>query len=177
MRPNFALLGAGFVALAGALAGATASACAAVTVPTASALNAEIDAKGPKEVVARLSAGHPGPDEQNDWSRVTNQMALGRAAYIKLAPKLAPGTDAGTAEELEISLASALLKAPMTVLGVIDLKDEPLLGVSRVCGAPFIEGTITDLPGYRRRAKAAVSKVRAPELRVAKNACLTALGK
>ena len=70
-------------------------------------------------------------------------MALGRAAYIRLAPELAPGTDAGTSEELGISLAFALPKAPMTVLQAIDLKVGPTLGVSRVCGKPSLKARST----------------------------------
>jgi hypothetical protein len=101
------------------------AASAAAPVPSAAALNAEIDAKGAKEVVNRLNRAHPDSNGQNDWSRVTNQMWMGRAAYIKLAPKLAPGTDAGSSEDLGISLAHALPLAPITVLRATDLKDDP----------------------------------------------------
>ena len=50
------------------------AASAAAPIPSAAALNAEIDAEGAKEVVNRLNGAHPGANGQNDWSRVTDQM-------------------------------------------------------------------------------------------------------
>jgi hypothetical protein len=158
-----------------ALAFHISAASAAAPVPSAAALNAEIDAKGAKEVVNRLNRAHPDSNGQNDWSRVTDQMWMGRAAYIKLAPKLAPGTDAGSSEDLGISLAHALPLAPITVLRATDLKDGPTLGVSRVCGVPFIENTVKDIAGYIHAAQLALGKVATPELQAVKAACLTQL--
>jgi hypothetical protein len=151
------------------------AASAAAPIPSAAALSAEIDAKGAKEVVNRLNGAHPGANGQNDWSRVIDHMWMGRAAYIKLAPKLAPGTDAGPSEDLGISLAHALPLAPVAVLRATDLKDGPTLGVSRVCGVPFIEDTVKDIPGYIHAAQLAVGKVATPELQVVKAACLRQL--
>jgi hypothetical protein len=153
----------------------TSAVSAAAPIPSAAALNAEIDAKGAKEVVNRLNGSHPGANGQNDWSRVADQMWIGRVAYIKLAPKLAPGTDAGTSEDLGISLAHALPLAPITVLGATDSEDGPTLGVSPVCGVPFIGDTVKDIPGYIRHARLAVGKVTTPELQAVKAACLTQL--
>ena len=163
------------VAAIAALAIHITAASAAAPVPSAAALNAEIDAKGAKEVVNRLNGAHPDSNGQNDWSRVIDQMWMGRAAYIKLAPKLAPGTDAGTSEDLGISLAHALPLAPITVLRATDPKDGPTLGVSRVCGVPFIEDTVKDIAGYIHAAQLAVGKVATPELQAVKATCLTLL--
>lgn len=163
------------VSAVAALAFHTSAASAAAPIPSAAALSAEIDAKGAKEVVNRLNGAHPDSNGQNDWSRVIDQMWMGRAAYIKLAPKLAPGTDAGASEDLGISLAHALPLAPITVLRATDLKDGPTLGVSRVCGVPFIEDTVKDIPGYIHAAQLAVGRVTTPELQEAKAACLTQL--
>src|ERR1700730_9652469 len=113
------------VAAIAALAIHITAASAAAPIPSAAALSAEIDAKGAKEVVNRLNGAHPGANGQNDWSRVTDQMWMGRAAYIRLAPKLAPGTDAATSEDLGISLAHALPLAPITVLRATDPKGRP----------------------------------------------------
>jgi hypothetical protein len=151
------------------------AASAAAPIPSAAALSAEIDAKGAKEVVNRLNGAHPGANGQNDWSRVTDQMWMGGTAYIKLAPKLAPGTDAGNSKGLGISLAHALPLAPITVLRAIDSKDAPMLGVSRVRGVPFIGDTVKDIPGYIHAAHLAVGKVTMPELQAVKAACLTQL--
>src|ERR1700730_14215989 len=163
------------VAAIAALAIHITAASAAAPIPSAVALNAEIDAKGAKDVIKRLNGAHRGANGQNDWSRVTNQMWIGRAAYIKLAPKLAPGTDASTSEDLGISLAHALPLAPITVLRATDPKDGPTLGVSRVCGVPFIEDTVKDIPGYIHAAQLAGGRVTTLELQAAKAACLTQL--
>ena len=105
-------------------------------------LSSEIDTKGAKEVVNRLNSSPAAANGQNDWDRVTNQIWIGRSAYISLPPKLAQGTDAGTSEDLGISFAHTLPLAPIAVLRVTDLGDRPTLGVRRICGVPFIEGTI-----------------------------------
>jgi len=154
---------------------ALAAKAAAAQVPSAAVLSAEIDAKGAKEVVNRLNSTPPGADGQNEWNRVTHEMWLGRAAYIELAPKLAPGTDAGTSEDLGICLAHALPLAPITVLRATDLKDVPALGVSRVCGVPFIEDTVEDVPAYIRVAQEKVGAVTVPGLQDVKAACLKQL--
>lgn len=148
---------------------------AAAQVPSAAALSAEIDAKGAKEVVTRLNNTTPGADGQNEWNRVTHEMWLGHTAYIELAPRLVSGTDAGTSEDLGICLAHALPLAPVTVLRATDLKNGPALGVSRVCGVPFIEDTVKDLPAYIRAAREKVGAVTAPELKPVKAACLMQL--
>ena len=54
---------------------------------------------------------------------------------------------------------------------------EGATGVEDVCGLPFIEDTVKDLAGYRRRAIAAVDKVRTPRLAAMRAACLAALRK
>jgi hypothetical protein len=147
----------------------------AAQIPSAAALSAEIDTKGAKEVVNRLNSSPAAANGRNDWDRVTNQIWIGRSAYIRLARRLAQGTDAGTSEDLGISLAHALPLAPVAVLRVTDLGDRSTLGVSRICGVPFIEGTIKGLPAYIRAAQASVGRVAAPELQEVKGACLKEL--
>ncbi len=150
---------------------ALAATVSAAQVPSAATLSAEIDAKGAEEVVNRLNNTLPGTDGRNQWNRVTHEMWLGRAAYIELAP----GTDAGTSEDLGICLAHALPLAPATVLRATNLKNGPVLGVSRVCGVPFIEDTLKDVPAYIRAAQTKVGAVAAPELQDVKAACLKQL--
>ncbi len=146
-------------------------------VPSAEAISAEIDMKGAEEVVQELwNSGRDIDKGQSNWDIVTDQIWRGRVAYIKLAPKLSEGADAGPAEDLGISLAHALPLAPNAVLRVIDPKDGLVIGVSRVCGVPFLEGTAIDWPEYIRQAKSAVGKVTMPELQGVKAACLEKLG-
>jgi len=163
------------VSIAAVLALSINAASATAQIPSAAALGAEIDSKGAREVVDRLWDSPQDANGENDWSRVTEQMWKGRAAYIALAPKLAPGTDPGAAEDLGISLAHALPLAPTTVLRAIDPKDGPVLNVSRVCSVPFIEDTVKDIPGYVRAAQSSVSKVTSPELQAIRAACLKQL--
>ena len=51
------------------------------------------------------------------WEAITDKMNVGAGEWIALAPLLAPGSDAGSAEDLGISLAFALPKNPRAVLG------------------------------------------------------------
>jgi hypothetical protein len=113
------------------------------------------------------------------WDRVEDHIAAGESAWIALAIKLAPGTDAGAAEGLSIVMAEALPKQPAKVLAAIDLNDGSVLGASSVCGAPFIEESPQGSPAFLRRylvrAPAAVASVHDERLEGAKRACLAAL--
>jgi hypothetical protein len=147
-------------------------AAAAGSALTAAEISAEIDASGAKAVVNRLTKGHVDAMGQNDWSRTMDEIWNGRLAFIALAPKLARGTEAGTAEDLTVALARALPVAPAAVLRVIDRRDGPVLGVSRVCGVPFTTPASKDVSGYLRTAQSAVGDVDTPRLQRIKAACL-----
>jgi hypothetical protein len=163
------VLGLAAVALA-------ANAAPAVQIPSAAAISAEIDAKGAKEVVQRLWDANEGENRgRSDWDRVADQISLGRVAYIKLVPRLAPGTDGAAAEDIGISLAYALPIAPSAVLRVIELNDNNVVRGSRICGVPFLEGSMDDEPSYIRKASLAVSNVTASDLQKVKAACLETL--
>jgi len=142
---------------------------------TAAEISAEIDAKGAKAVINRLATANVDAMGRSDWSRTLDQIWNGRLAYIALAPKLAQGADAGPADDLGIALARALPVAPAAVLRVIDRHNGPVLGVGRVCGAPFIEPAAKDVSGYLHAARSAVDEVDAPRLQHVKAACLERL--
>jgi hypothetical protein len=112
--------------------------------------------------------------DQHRWDYVSDRIAAGDAAWLALAAKLAPGTDAGTAEELPIDLAFAL---PRNAAGVLAAIRDGASDPDDVCSAPFIEDTVKDVPAYRRRAIAAVERVADPRLAAIKAACLAALRK
>lgn len=135
---------------------------------TPETIAADIAAHGAGAVVAKLA-------KNGYYDRVLGHIDKGEAEWVALAPKLAPGTDAGWAEALSISLAFALPKNPKAVLALLVGKDA--FAADDICSAPFIEGTIKDVPGYIRRAKAAVAKVSDPSLQSAKAACLASLAK
>jgi hypothetical protein len=113
------------------------AALAATTAPisltplTPSIVQAEIRGHGAKPVVDQLF-------KTEAWGQVTRNIGAGKTDWIALAPDLAAGTDAATAETLGISLAEALPKSPGAVLAVVQLNGDaaPLL-VSNVCSAPF----------------------------------------
>ena len=158
-------LAAASLALLVALSAGDAAAAGALTP---SDIAAEIDTHGAEAVVARLF-------KNGDYDRVLGHIDTGDASWVALAPKLAPGTDAGTAEALPIALAFALPRNAAAVLAVLD-PGSSILDPESVCGVPFIEDTVKDIPGYVRRAKAAVAKISDPKLQVSKTACLAALG-
>ena len=134
-------------------------------MPQADRIEAAIRSEGARPVVRRLW-------KSGEYDRVLQGIADGNAGLIALSPELAAGADAGAAEGLGVSLARALPKNAPAVLAVLDPK-RPALSVSRVCGLPFIEGTITDVALYRRQAEAAVQ--RADGAPATKAACLAAL--
>src|SRR5271155_932831 len=112
------------------------------------AIARDIATHGASAVVARLLAN-------GDYDRVMDRIDTGEARWVALAPKLAPGADAGAAEELPIALAFALPKNPRAVLAVLGGANG--FPVEDVCSAPFIEGTIKDIPAYVKRAAKAVA--------------------
>lgn len=114
---------------------------------------------------------------ESEWDSVLTHIDSGNAAWVALVPKLAEGTDGGNSEDLGIGLAYALPKNAKAVLLVIDPNNGPVLGVSRVCSAPFIEDTVKNIPAYIKRAKVALAKVREVSLQDVKRACLAELAK
>lgn len=134
-----------------------------------SVLAKQLDDKGAKATVSGMS--------ESEWDNVLTRIDSGNTAWVALVPKLAEGTDGGNSEDLGIGLAYALPKNPKAVLKAIDPDNGPVLGVGRVCSAPFIEDTVKDIPAYIRRAKAALNSVHDPALQTVKDACLAELAK
>ena len=132
------------------------------------AIARDIAKHGAREVVSRLWSN-------GDYDRVMNRIDRGDAQWIALSPKLAPGTDAGTAEELPIALAFALPKNPRAVLSVLGPPDG--LPIGDVCSAPFIDGTVKDVAAYVKRSERAVAGVLDPRLAKTRDACLAQLHK
>ena len=112
--------------------------------------------------------------EQRRWDFVSERIGAGEGAYVALAIKLAPGADGATAEDLPIALAFALPRNAPAVLAALAAPGAGF-DVAEVCGAPFIEDTVGDIPAYRRQAAAAVGRVADPRLAATKAACLAAL--
>ena len=101
----------------------------------------------------------------------------GSDAWLAVAAKLAPGSDAGSAEDLGISLATALPRNPAGVLRAASLQDDTPLSLAHVCGLPFIEQPPSETAAYRTQAVNAVTRVADPSLADRRARCLAALGR
>ena len=150
----------------GILAASLAANVAAAAPLTPTAVRESVRKEGARRTIDDLS-------KRGRWDAVTDAMNRGEAAWIALAPLLAPGSDAGSAEDLGISLAFALSKNPRAVLAAIDPRNGVVLGVNRVCGRPFIEDT--EPVNYKARTISALSNIREPGLIRVRQDCLKVL--
>ncbi len=128
---------------------------------------------GPTRAVAKMTA-------TGDWGRVIARISSGDIGAISLVRELVRGTDASTSEELTISLAEALPKAPRNVLAVLTPDRNSILSYSRVCSAPFIEDTSRHQRAYKAAALRAVGRVfrsRDPDLVIPSGLCIAELKK
>jgi hypothetical protein len=128
---------------------------------------ADIAAEGAGPVVHRLW-------ESGEFDSVLDKISSGDSKWIRLAPDLAAGADAGAAEGLGVALARALPSNAAAVLAVLD-QARPALSPAYVCGIPFIEGSLKDVTDYRRKAEAAVEQIHGASLHDSKQACIAAL--
>ncbi|HEX3405639.1 MAG TPA: hypothetical protein VHS81_00245 [Caulobacteraceae bacterium] len=135
--------------------------------PTVAEIDASLARYGARATVGALF-------DQRRWDFVSDRIGAGDGAFVALAARLAPGADAGTAEDLPIALAFALPRNAPAVLAALAAPGGGF-DVGEVCDAPFIEDTVSDLPGYRRQAAIAVRHVADPRLATVKAACLAAL--
>jgi len=155
-----AVIACGGLAVAAAPVQAGAVSCAAVAH--------EIGGSGAKAVVHRLFNT---PDNR-DWERLLDQVESGRPECVRLAKALRPGTDAASGETLNIALSRALETNPSEVLA---LGDE-VFAINRICQDNNIEPTPEQHRNFMRRARVALSQVRAPALVARRDACLRSLG-
>jgi hypothetical protein len=150
---------------------------AAVSVATAlaveltpQAIRAMLDESDARTVVEKLNAGEP-PDTA--WDRLTDRIETGEAAWLDLVPLLKPGTDAGTAEELEIVLSRALAN---NAQGVLALLANGLYPPEDICTSNEIEAEPLAVARALDTALVAVAAVLDPPLRETRDACLDELG-
>jgi hypothetical protein len=152
---------------------------AAVLVPLAAACGGAAPVSVADRVAAEIRSEGAGPAVRHLWAsgeydRVLEGIASGDPALIELSPQLAAGADAGAAEGLGVALARALPRNAAGVLSVLD-PGRPAIAPARVCGLPFVEGSVIDLASYRHEAEAAVERVDQTSLWAAKAACADAL--
>ena len=142
-------------------------AAAAPPPPAPATLAARIDATSARAVVDDL-------DNKNQLDAVLDRIGKGSSAWVALAPRLAPGTDAASAEGLGIALAQAL---PLNATAVLraSTTDDGAVGIRRVCSVPFIETSPAYNAAYARRTLAALSRFHDATLAAKRDQCSAAL--
>jgi hypothetical protein len=133
---------------------------------TPSQIARNIQANGARATVQSLT-------RKGQFDAVLSKIASGNAAWVRISPELAKGTDAGDSTGLSVALAKALPKNPRAVLAVLD--DGPVSGASVVCGVPFIEPTPAEVKNYLNRAIPAVKRTPDSERLPQRTPCLRAL--
>jgi hypothetical protein len=134
-----------------------------------SEVRALIRARGASGAVQRLD--RPG-NARDRWDSVLRGIASGSQAWLDLAPEIAAGTDAGTAEEYAIVLSDALVG---NATGTLRLVLAGAANVEDVCIESGIETPLRQRRAYDAAAIEAVQAVTAPDLQAAKTACLASL--
>lgn len=133
---------------------------------TSAQISQDIRSHGAKSVVQTL-------DHAGRFDTVLSRIASGKTDWIRLAPDLAKGTDAGNSTSLSIALAKALPRNPRTVVKV--LRNDSVIDADSVCGLPFIEPTPSEVTTYLSKAIPAVTGVPKSDQFPQRTACLTAL--
>lgn len=148
------------------------TAAQAAVPPSAQEVSRALDRADARTVVT-------GYERDDRFGALLDRIAIGDEALIKLAPRLAPGTDAASSEGLRIALAKALPRAPALVLdAAMRAARDPQgaivstpIDVQAVCSVPFIEPTQQFVADYRIAAVRALATVHEPRLVDAANAC------
>lgn len=142
----------------------------------------EVRTHGAKKVVARLSKEVELPSGTEGfrqfaaplWDEVIEQIETGDPQWLAVAQALRPGTDAGSAEALMITISQALPNAPANVLRIVntDAHDQRSFNIERVCSASLIEPLSGVQESLLQRSEAALLALRVPELEGKRQACL-----
>ncbi len=132
----------------------------------------------PSVVIERLSGNAPRTVVESmynnglEWRQFLTGVATGKPAWLRLAIKLKPGTDAGATSQLYLALGEALEHQPQNVLKIAASE----LELGEICGGPDV-----DDPRYNSYAlsikaiehrKAMVMKVNDSILRTIRDVCI-----
>jgi hypothetical protein len=91
----------------------------------------QINKEGAYKVAKQLSA------DQSKWDKILRNVAGGEKAWLEVAVKLRPGTDAGASEMLNLAMGEALDNSPKLVLEII--KKGNIFTATFVCSAPDVD--------------------------------------
>ena len=125
-------------------------------------INAEIDGKGAKTVIAALDR------DQARFGKVGDAIATADPVWLTIALRLRAGSDAGTGETLSYALARALPNAPERVLALAGHG----YSVGNLCTSPFIEPAPGVAEAYEAKALAALQSVTDPALKTTVEECI-----
>jgi hypothetical protein len=112
-------------------------------------------------------------DRSGKINTVLTRIASGNSAWVRLAPGLAQGTDAGNSTGLTVALAKALPRNPAAVLAILD--KAPLISAGAVCGVPFIEPSAQEVREYLDKTIPAVTRIKPSHRVPSRSLCLEAL--
>lgn len=126
------------------------------------AIHARIMRDGAVAVVNQLNAGSGA-----SWSAVIADISSGQPAWLSVARELEPGADAGSGEDLETALSTALPKNPA---GVLEMTGKTF-PITDICSVPLIEPTDSQVAAWRHMVLSALAKVHDAALAPRVQAC------
>jgi hypothetical protein len=109
----------------------------------------EVESLGAQKTVADLNA-HGG----RRWDAFLRGVQSGRGDWLALVPAIKSGTDAGTAEGLQIAVSMALSRNAAGVLALTPAT----YALSALCIVPLIEPTDAQVTTYKRRTLSGLDK-------------------
>lgn len=119
--------------------------------PTPAKIIAQIKKEGSQKVILELT------HDDSQWDAVTENIQRGDGEWLEVARLLKPGSDAGSAEDLNFSVARALPKNPVEVLSLVD---GVYFEIERVCTVPFIEAERDVEERYLKEVEVALLNMR-----------------
>lgn len=125
-------------------------------------LGQKIDARGAQVTLLELY------DDSAAWQLFLEHVSTAAPEWLRLANRLAPASDAGSANELEMSLGDALIQDPRAVLGAID-------DISLACGMFTSPETLDELVPAIVKREVAVAAIGDSSLQSKKKLCLSNL--
>jgi len=145
-------------------------------LPDVTAINSDIDRFGPAKTLGRLAV----EGQSQAFDAFLEKLEEGDVAWIKVATRLRPASDAGTSLMIEQSITLALPKSPAAVLRSVTAKDDPsLFSLQEICsGVTFLEDEPRErVAAWYQSAEVALTQLQEPELNRKRTQCLEELRK
>jgi hypothetical protein len=139
---------------------------------------ADVSTAGIDSEIARVGAAKAVEDlydSPKDWKDLMDSIATGEPQWLRIAVRLRPGVDGGSAEELLQAIGEGLEHRPKDVLALA----VPTYRLENICGTPDFDDSRFDsmqsaLAAISRR-RALVARIVEPNLRKRANDCIRLL--